>query len=80
MACWVVALSMAMYSGVKPNANLAASPTAWAAGSLGASGAPPSCLGANDLLVSGETVALSGTKVLDRLCVIKRGKIVGSGT
>jgi len=37
------------------------------------------CLGANDLLVSGETIVMSGTEVLDHLCLTKKGRIVGSG-
>ncbi len=78
LACLFTALGMVACSGLAQPAHLAAAPSPWPAGVERAGGAPPSCLGANDLLVSGETIVMSGTEVLDHLCVTNKGKIAGS--
>jgi len=79
LACWSLVLGMLVFSGVMRPAYLGAAPLPRTATSLDHGDAAPSCLGANDLLVSGGTVVLSGTEALDHLCVTKGGRIIGSG-
>lgn len=79
IACWIVVLGMLVCSWLARPATRTAAPSPRPAGAMRSGYEPPSCLGATDLLVSGMTIAMSGTEALNHLCVTHGDRILGSG-